>query len=210
MAKELSVAVFASGSGSNFQALLDKKAEGKLHVSFSLLIGNNSTAPALERARTNGIDTLHLGPSHFADQNAYAARLLDELDSHAADLIVLAGYMKMIPAAVVRKYHNRIMNIHPALLPSFGGKGMYGLRVHEAVLAYGAKVSGVTVHFVDEQYDHGPVILQQTVPVLDGDDAKRLAARVLQAEHANYWRAVEAFARGMIRVDGQRVIGVVP
>lgn len=210
MVKELSVAVFASGGGSNFQVLLDKKAEGKLHVSFSLLIGNNSDAPVMERARNNGVDALHLGPSHFTDEKIYAAQLLKELDTHTTDLIVLAGYMKMIPTAIVRKYHNRIMNIHPALLPSFGGKGMYGLRVHEAVLAYGAKVSGVTVHFVDEQYDHGPIILQQTVPVLDNDNPESLAARVLLAEHANYWRAIEAFAQGTIKVDGRRVIGDVP
>ncbi len=209
MGNELQVAVFASGGGSNFQALIDKKEEGKLHVTFALLAGNNSTAKVFERARNHDIPTLHIAPSHFDDEKKYTERLLEELESRNIGLIVLAGYMKMIPIEVIKKYHNRIINIHPALLPSFGGQGMYGKRVHQAVLDYGAKISGITVHFVDEEYDKGPIILQETAPVLDGDDADSLAARVLKVEHANYWRAVEAFSQGTIRVEGRRVIGSV-
>lgn len=207
MEKETNVAVFASGGGSNFQSLIDKKEEGKLHVNFALLVGNNSNAKAFDRARNHNIPTLHIAPSHFKDENEYVEKLLGELESRNIDLIVLAGYMKMIPKAMVQKYHNRIMNIHPALLPSFGGVGMYGKRVHQAVLDYGAKVSGITVHFVDEEYDRGPIILQATAEVLDGDTADTLAERVLKVEHANYWRAVEAFAQGTIRVEGRKVIG---
>lgn len=209
MGKEVNVAVFASGGGSNFQSLIDKMEEGKLHVNLAVLVGNNSKAKAFERAHNYNVPTLHIAPSHFEDENVYTKKLLSELESRNIDLIVLAGYMKMIPKAMVQKYHNRIINIHPALLPSFGGVGMYGKRVHQAVLDYGAKVSGITVHFVDEEYDRGPIILQETAKVLDGDDADSLAARVLKVEHGNYWRAVEAFAQGTIRVEGGKVIGTV-
>jgi phosphoribosylglycinamide formyltransferase-1 len=207
MSDELQVAVFASGGGSNFQSLIDKKEEGKLHVTFALLLGNNSKAKAFERARNHDIPTLHIAPSHFEDEKKYTKKLLEELESRNIGLIVLAGYMKMIPAEVIEKYHNRIINIHPALLPSFGGQGMYGKKVHQAVLDYGAKVSGITVHFVNRDYDKGPIILQETAPVLDGDDADSLAARVLKIEHANYWRAVEAFSQGTIKMEGRRFIG---
>lgn len=209
MDTQFNVAVFASGGGSNFQALIDKKEEGKLHVHFAVLVGNNSKATAFERAQRHGIPTLHIAPSHFEDEKTYTGKLLSELASRGIDLIVLAGYMKMIPSEVTKRYHNRIVNIHPALLPSFGGVGMYGKRVHQAVLDYGAKVTGITVHFVDAEYDKGPIILQETAPVLDGDDADTLAERVLKVEHANFWRAVEAIAQGRIHVEGRRVVGTV-
>ncbi|MCL2183087.1 MAG: phosphoribosylglycinamide formyltransferase [Chitinispirillia bacterium] len=198
--------VFASGGGSNFQALLDKRASGDLHVDFVLLAGNNSGAKAFGRARDNGINTLHIAPSHFNDEAAYAKRLGDALTEVNTELVILAGYMRKLPPSIVREYRNKIINIHPGLLPAFGGKGMYGMNVHRAVLDYGAKLSGVTVHFVDEEYDHGPVILQKAVPVLDGDDENTLAARVLEAEHDSYWRAIEALASGKIRVDGRKVV----
>ncbi len=207
MEKQMKIAVFASGGGSNFQALIDKKEEGKLHVDIAVLIGNNSAARAFERARKHNITTLHIAPSHFKNDTIYTERLLHELESREIELIVLAGYMKMIPLEVIKKYHNRIVNIHPALLPAFGGKGMYGKRVHQAVLDYGAKVSGVTVHFVDEVYDHGSIILQETVKVEDDDDADSLAQRVLVLEHANYWRAVEAITMGKITIKGRRITG---
>ncbi len=205
----MNVAVFASGGGSNFQSLIDKKEEGKLHVNFAVLIGNNSKAKAFERANKHNIPTLHLAPSHFEDESAYTKKLLNELESHNIDLIVLAGYMKMIPIPVIKKYRNRIINIHPGLLPAFGGKGMYGKRVHQAVLDYGAKVSGISVHFVDEEYDHGPVIFQKTTKVLDNDDADSLAARVLTLEHAHYWCVVEAISQGKISVNGRKVTGTI-
>ncbi|MFP4013785.1 MAG: phosphoribosylglycinamide formyltransferase [Chitinispirillaceae bacterium] len=203
----LRCAVFASGGGSNFQALLDRRKSGDLHAEFVLMVGNNSRAGAFEKARSSGIPVLHAAPSHFPDEGSYVQALSNALKEVKTELIVLAGYMKMLPSGIVQEYHNRIVNIHPGLLPAFGGKGMYGMHVHQAVLDYGAKLSGVTVHFVDEEYDHGPVILQKAVPVLDTDTPVVLAARVLQAEHDNYWRAVEAIAQGKITVEGRRVRG---
>ncbi len=202
----LRCAVFASGGGTNFQALLDRKRAGDLHVDFVLFIGNNSGAAAFERARKNDIPVIHCAPSHFASEEAYSEKLLGILHEHRVELIVLAGYMKKLPSELVREYRHRIVNIHPGLLPAFGGKGIYGSHVHEAVIAYGAKVTGVTVHFVDNEYDHGPVILQRTVEVLDTDDPHTLAGRVLKVEHASYWQAIEAIAQGKIKVEGRRVV----
>ena len=201
------LAVFASGGGSNFQALLDRKNSGDLHVDFCLLIVNNSNAGAAQRAQRAGIPVEHCAPSHFPTEEAYVAALQGLLIRYGVDFIALAGYMKKLPRAIVASYRERIVNIHPGLLPAFGGKGMYGLNVHRAVLDYGAKVSGITVHFIDEEYDRGPIILQQAVPVLDNDTVETLASRVLAAEHDNFWRAIEAFSRGTLRVEGRRVVG---
>jgi len=205
----MNIAVFASGGGSNFQALIDRAEAGDLHATLSLCIGNNSTATALERAKKHGIPVRHIAPSHFATEPAYVDAVLGILHDHAIDLIVLAGYMKKIPGQVIAAYRNRIVNIHPGLLPAFGGPGLYGEKVHQAVLDYGAKVSGITIHFVDEEYDHGPVIFQATAPVLDTDDAHSLAQRVLTLEHASLWRVCEAIAMGRLSVKGRRVYGAV-
>lgn len=203
------VAVFASGGGSNFQALLDARARGDLHVEFVLAISNNSGAQALERARRHGVPAVHLAPSHFPVEADYTRRLSELLDQHSVEVIALAGYMKKLPSAVVERFRNRILNIHPGLLPGFGGPGMYGGHVHTAVIESGAKLSGVTVHLVDEEYDHGPIVLQEPVRVLDNDTPESLAARVLAVEHASYWRALEALAQGRLTVSGRRVSGEV-
>jgi phosphoribosylglycinamide formyltransferase-1 len=200
-------AVFASGGGSNFQALIDRKIAGDLHVEFVLLIGNNSSAAAFEKARAASIPTLHTAPSHFESESLYTKKLLESLEKSRTELIILAGYMKKLPSEIVQKYRHRIINIHPGLLPAFGGKGMYGSHVHDAVIEYGAKISGITIHFVDEEYDHGPIIAQVTVPVMDSDDSHALAERVLKVEHGNYWKAIEAIANGQIRIEGRRVLG---
>lgn len=205
----LNVAVFASGGGSNFQALLNKHHEGLLHVNFALMVGNNSKAISFQRAKDNGIPTLHISPSHYKDEAEYIERLIDELKFRDIDLIILAGYMKKIPLAVVKKFENKIINIHPGLLPGFGGKGMYGMNVHEAVLEYGAKISGITIHFVDGAYDHGPVILQKTLNVIDSDTPESLAERILILEHKYLWRAVEAIAQKRITIKGRRVLGTI-
>jgi phosphoribosylglycinamide formyltransferase 1 len=205
----MNVAVFASGGGSNFQALIDRVASNELHCTLAVCVGNNSSAFAFERARKHGIPACHLAPSHFASPVAYEEALLAELRRYNTGLIALAGYMKKIPASVIKAFENRIVNIHPGLLPAFGGKGLYGEKVHQAVLDYGAKISGISIHFVDEEYDHGPIIFQATVPVLDTDDAHALAARVLSLEHANYWRAIEAIAQGRITVKGRKAYGAV-
>ncbi|MBN1307161.1 MAG: phosphoribosylglycinamide formyltransferase [Chitinispirillaceae bacterium] len=200
-------AVFASGGGSNFQALLDRKGAGDLHVEIAVLVVNNSSVGAVERAKKNSISVVHCAPSQFETEERYVESLRGHLQHYGVELIVCAGYMKKIPSPVVHAYRNRILNIHPGLLPAFGGKGMYGERVHKAVLEYGAKISGITVHFIDDEYDHGPIIMQRAVPVRDGDTPEKLAARVLKAEHAHYWRAVEAVGSGRIRIEGRRVVG---
>jgi formyltetrahydrofolate-dependent phosphoribosylglycinamide formyltransferase len=203
----LKIAVFASGGGTNFESLMDRKNAGDLHVEFALFIGNNSKARAFERARAHGIPAVHLAPSQFVDPKEYANRLMHELESHGIELIVLAGYMKQLPGPVIQKFQNRIVNIHPALLPAFGGKGMYGIHVHEAVIASGVKVTGVTVHLADEEYDNGPIITQAVAPVLDDDTAESLQQRVLRLEYDTYWRAIEALAQGTIRIEGRKVVG---
>ena len=203
----LRCAVFASGGGSNFQALIDRQITGELHVEFVLLIGNNSNAGAFEKAKKHGVPSVHLAASHFESEQVYTDKLISMLDSYKVELIILAGYMKKLPLPVVNKYRSRIVNVHPGLLPAFGGKGMYGSKVHQAVIDYGAKLTGVTVHFVDEEYDHGPIISQVSIAVEDQDDPHSLAERVLKVEHSNYWKAIEAISSGRIRVEGRRVIG---
>lgn len=170
-----------------------------------LVVGTRPDAPALARAEALGVPTMIVNPRDFPDDSAYGDTLLWVLERVQPDLICLAGYMRLLPERVVKAYPNRIMNIHPALLPQFGGKGMYGLRVHEAVLQSGAKETGCTVHFVDEHYDTGPIILQRTIPVLEGDTPETLAERLLPVEHATYVEAIRLFAEGRLKVEGNRV-----
>jgi len=186
----LRVAVLASGHGSNLQALLDAFAAPAAPARIVLVISNKATAGALARARGAGVAIATI-PEDGGDADA----LLALLERHEAGLVVLAGYLKRVPDRVVAAYRGRMLNVHPALLPSFGGAGMYGRRVHEAVLASGARVTGVTVHLVDEQYDHGAILAQWPVPVRPGDTADALAARVLEAEHRLLPAVVAAFAR---------------
>jgi phosphoribosylglycinamide formyltransferase-1 len=205
----MNVAVFASGSGSNFQALIDRVEAGDLHCTLSLCVGNNSAAFAFERAKKHGIPTRHIAPSHFPSEEAYADALCAALGEYRIDIIALAGYMKKIPRSVISAYPHKIINIHPGLLPAFGGKGLYGEKVHQAVLDYGAKVSGCTIHFVDEEYDSGPIIVQKCVPVEEGDTPDSLGARILPNEHKAYVEAVQLFAEGRLKVEG-RVVHVLP
>ncbi len=196
----LNIAVFGSGRGSNLQAILTAMQEGRIPgARVCCVISNNSDAGILEIARTHDIPALHLSQKHYPDEEAFAAAVLDTLSKHDANFVALAGYMKHVPARVVAAFRHRIINIHPALLPRFGGKGMYGLHVHEAVLASGEKISGATVHLVDEVYDHGAVVLQRTVPVLPGDTPETLAARVLKVEHEIYPEALRLIAEGKTR-----------
>jgi phosphoribosylglycinamide formyltransferase-1 len=162
---------------------------------------NKEDAGALERARRANVRAEWIPKGEDYDR-----RLLALLDETAPDLVVLAGYLKLISPETVRRFRHRMINIHPALLPSFGGKGMYGIHVHEAVLEYGAKITGVTVHLVDEEFDHGQVVAQLPVPVLEGDDPKTLQERVLQVEHKLYPRVLQWFAQGRVRIEGRRVV----
>jgi phosphoribosylglycinamide formyltransferase-1 len=203
----MNVAVLASGSGTNLQALLDSESQGTLEAHIRLVISNRSQAHALERARRAGTEALHLSPGRFASEAEYASQLLAELSSRDIGLICLAGYLKKLPAAVVAAYAGRVLNIHPAPLPRFGGPGMYGEHVHRAVLASGVTQSGPTVHFVDQGYDTGPVVAHVPVPVHAGDTPEVLAARVLEVEHRLYPRVVAAVASGRIRLVRGRVEG---
>jgi formyltetrahydrofolate-dependent phosphoribosylglycinamide formyltransferase len=203
--KKLQLGVFASGRGSNFASILKAVDEGRLAAEVRALISNNPDAGALEIAKSRSIPAETVSSGDFASREKFVEHLQDILRRHGVDFIALAGYMKKIPREVVALYPNRICNIHPALLPSFGGKGMYGHHVHQAVLAHGCKVSGVTIHLVDEKYDCGPIVLQRCVPVQDDDTEDTLAGRVLQLEHALYPEALQLFAEGKVRVEGRRV-----
>lgn len=184
------LAVLASGRGSNLQAIVDHfdNLARERVAKVVLVASNRADSPALIRAATASID---IAQFNAADDGT---ELLDLLRKHRIDLVVLAGYLKRIPSKVIREYSGRMINIHPALLPAFGGEGMYGARVHQAVIASGAKESGVTVHLVDDEYDRGPIIAQWRIPVEPSDTADRLAARVLNVEHVVYPRTVEMVA----------------
>jgi phosphoribosylglycinamide formyltransferase-1 len=201
----LRLAVLASGRGSNFEAILNNIKQGKLDASIQVVISNKASAGALEIALQHGITAVHISKKQFPEQEQFDEQLLSILDEYQVNFVVLAGYLKMLSPIVVRKFKNRILNIHPALLPSFGGKGMYGIHVHEAVLDYGCKVSGVTVHLVDEKYDTGPPVLQRCVPVQDDDTPETLAARVLKVEHQIYTEALQLFAQDRIEIESRRV-----
>ena len=200
------LAVFASGSGSNFQAILDAVADGSLAATVVLCLSNRPDAGALDRARARQVPTAVLDPSSFNEEADYVAALRDTLDEHAVNFIALAGYLRKIPDAVVHAFRGRMLNIHPALLPACGGPGMYGRRVHEAVLQHGVRWTGATVHLVDEEFDAGPIVLQEPVPVYQTDTPQTLADRVLKVEHKIYPEALRLFAEGRISLDGRRVL----
>lgn len=203
--EKLQLGVLASGRGSNFEAILKNIQQKKLDASIQVVISNKASAGALEIARENNIPAVFISKKEFPDQERFDEQLLSALKSHHVNFVVLAGYLKMLSPIVIRNFKNRILNIHPALLPSFGGKGMYGHYVHEAVLDYGCKVSGVTVHLVDEEYDTGTPVMQRCVPVLEGDSADDLAARILKEEHKIFTEALQLFAEGRVEISGRRV-----
>ncbi|MDH5759719.1 MAG: phosphoribosylglycinamide formyltransferase [Gemmatimonadota bacterium] len=195
MADRLTAAVFASGGGSNLQALLDHQSlDPPWRV--GLVVSDREDAGALERAAQAGVATVWV-PTRERGPDDVARDTLAALRGAGVDVIFLAGYMKLVPEAVVRAYRGKILNIHPALLPSFGGKGMYGMHVHRAVVASGARITGPTVHLVDEEYDRGPIVAQWPVPVLPGDTPEDVARRVLEAEHRLYPRAADHVCRAI-------------
>lgn len=201
----MNIGVFASGRGSNFQAILNAIQEGLLPARVVLVLSNKRDAGALEIARACSLVAVHLSQKQFPDEGSFAAAMLDVLKKHNVQIVALAGYLKKIPLNVVREYRNRILNIHPALLPSFGGTGMYGHYVHEAVIASGAKLSGATVHLVDEEYDRGPIVLQKAVAVEACDTPETLAEKVLKIEHEIYPLALKAFAENRITINERSV-----
>jgi phosphoribosylglycinamide formyltransferase 1 len=196
------LAIFASGRGSNFSALLRAKDDGKLPAAeFVALVSDKEDAPALGIARANDIEAIHLSPKNFPNREAYEAEILKRLEPFKVEGICLAGYMRLVGTKLLEAFPYRILNIHPALLPSFPGG-----HAHRDTLAYGVKISGCTVHFVDAGVDTGPIILQRCVPVEDNDTESSLAARILVQEHQAYPEAVDLFTRGLLRVEGRRVI----
>lgn len=199
------IAVLCSGGGTNLQAIIDAVEAGQIDGQIVCVIANASKAFALERARTHGIPAVFVSKKEAGSAEAFNDAVLAELQKARAELVVLAGYLPIVGAQIVRAYEHRIINIHPALIPAFCGPGMYGHHVHEAVLAYGAKISGATTHFVDEQVDHGGVILQKSVPVLEGDTPDTLAARVLTVEHEILPESVRLYCAGKLGVDGRHV-----
>lgn len=203
----LNIAVLVSGGGTNLQALIDAKAAGKIpNGNFSLVLASKPGVFALERAEKADIATEVLVRKDFADQDAYDDALISTLERYNIDLIVLAGFMTIISERVIRRFENRIVNVHPSLIPSFCGEGYYGLRVHKEALAKGVKVSGATVHFVNEICDGGPIILQKAVEVCDGDTPEVLQRRIMeQAEWKILPQAVSLFCDGKLTVTDNHV-----
>jgi phosphoribosylglycinamide formyltransferase-1 len=202
--RRIRIGVLASGGGTNLQSIIDSCERGEIDGDVVVVISNVPEAFALERARKHGIEA-YAFPHKGVTREAHEADIIACLEQHQADLVCLAGYLRMLTPVFIEKYAGRLMNTHPALLPSFGGKGMHGLNVHKAVLDYGCKVSGCTIHFVTLDVDGGPIILQKAVPVLDGDTPELLQERILKEEHKLYPRAIQLFAQGKLKRDGRRV-----
>lgn len=201
MKQHLRIAVLASHGGSNLQALIDGCASGQIDGEVVLVVSNNKKAFALERARNHHIDTLILTDAAYPAPNEYAGELLSQLANRNVNLICLAGYMKMIPQPVIEGYRDRIINIHPALLPKHGGKGMYGIHVHESVIAARESETGVTIHLVNEHYDDGRIIAQESIAVHPDDTPQSLQERVLELEHQLYPDTVARIAAGEITLE---------
>jgi phosphoribosylglycinamide formyltransferase-1 len=201
MAQKMRLAVFASHGGSNLQSLIEACAADRINGEIAIVVSNNRKAYALERALKHGIETLVASEKAFDSPEAFAADLINQLVSRQIDLVCLAGYMKKIPNELLRKFRHRVINIHPALLPKYGGQGMYGIHVHKAVIAAGEKETGVSIHLVDEVYDHGAIIAQRRVPVSPDDTPETLQQRVLEIEHQLYPETIARIASGELRLE---------
>ena len=208
--KIMKLAVLVSGAGTNLQAIIDAIAEKQIHgAEIAVVISNNENAYALKRAEAAGIMGICLSPKKYDSRDALNHDLKDLLDSFHVDLVVLAGCLMQMPPEIVDAYPNRIINIHPALIPSFCGKGCYGIHVHEKALARGVKVSGATVHFVNSDLDAGPIILQQAVPVEEGDTPEILQKRIMeQAEWKILPKAIDLIAQGKVSVDENNIVHI--
>ncbi len=200
----LPVAVLISGGGTTLRNLLDKIAAGELSIDVWLVVSSNPAAGGLEYVRSAGIEHAVFERGQFASPDAYSQAIFARCRAAGVALVVMAGFLKFVP--IPADFEQRVINIHPALIPAFCGQGMYGHHVHEAVMAYGAKISGCTVHFVDNQYDHGPIILQRTVPVLENDTADSLAGRVFAEECEAYPEALRLLAAGRVSIAGRKVM----
>ncbi|MEJ5286380.1 MAG: phosphoribosylglycinamide formyltransferase [Bacteroidota bacterium] len=199
--EKLRIGFLASHNGSNMQAIIDSIKRGELDAIPAVVISNNSNAFALERARREGIPAYHISSKQYPTEEELDKAILETLIKHNVNIVCLAGYMKKVGPKVLNYFKNRVLNIHPALLPKFGGKGMFGKFVHEAVLNAGEKESGCTVHLVDEIYDHGRILGQKIVPVYPDDTVETLAQRVLEQEHKLYPEVLQKIAKGEIILD---------
>lgn len=199
----LKLGVLVSGSGRTLQNFLDEIEAGRLNARVNLVIGSRPGILGLERAGKARVPNFVVNRKEIPEVGVFSKRVFDLCDDAGVDLVCLAGWLSLLELPV--RYTGRVMNIHPALLPSFGGKGMYGHRVHEAVLAAGCKVSGCTVHFVDARYDEGPIVVQRACPVLDDDTPDALAARVFEEEKIAYPQALQWFGEGRLSIEGRRV-----
>jgi phosphoribosylglycinamide formyltransferase-1 len=199
------IGVLVSGGGTNLQSIIDSIQSGYLPASIEVVLSNKEDAYSLQRAEKHNISNFVVLPRGFASERQYNEELVKILKKHNVDLVVLAGFIRILSTHFVKVFPNKIMNIHPSLIPAFCGKGFYGKKVHEQVINYGVKVTGVTVHFVDEGTDTGPIILQKAVPVEDDDTPETLASKVLREEHKIYPEAIKLFAEDRLMIKGRRV-----
>ena len=207
----LKTAVLVSGGGTNLQAIIDSIADGRItNTEISVVISNNKNAYALERAKQAGIEAICISPKDYETREAFNEAFLEKLDRYGVDLVVLAGFLVVIPEKMIAKYRNRIINIHPSLIPSFCGTGYYGLKVHEGALSRGVKITGATVHFVDEGTDTGPIIAQKAVEIQNGDTPEILQRRVMEeAEWILLPQAIDDIANGRVKVtEGKAVVTI--
>jgi phosphoribosylglycinamide formyltransferase-1 len=201
--RSFNVAVLISGGGTTLKNFIERIGDGRLQVTICLVISSSPKASGLKFAHDADIPSVVIEPKNFPDQEAFSREIFSHCRAAGADLVVMGGFLKRL--TIPPHFANRVINIHPALIPAFCGTGFYGHRVHEAVLEYGVKLSGCTVHFADNQYDHGPVIMQKAVPVMDDDTPDSLAARVFQAECEAYPEALQLIADGRVQIEGRRV-----
>ncbi len=197
------IVMLLSGGGTTLENLLEKIDRDELSAQIVAVISSREDAYGLERARKRNIAAVTVSPKAFPEREAFFTAMWEEIRKHKPDLVVMGGFMTLLN--VPDDFHGRIMNVHPSLVPAFCGKGMYGHRVHEAVIGYGVRLSGVTVHFVDNEYDHGPIILQEAVPIFDSDSPESLAQRIQAKEREVYPRAIQMFATGRLKLDGRHV-----
>lgn len=203
MTKRINLGVLISGGGNTLQNFIDHIEIGKLPATIQIVISSKPDVSGLDRARKHNLRTAVIPSANYTDIDAFSRAITAELDKYPIDLVTLAGFVHFYN--IPEKYHGKVMNIHPGLIPAFCGHHYYGKKVHEAVINYGAKVSGCTVHFADNMYDNGPIIIQRTVPVLENDTPDTLAARVFQEECEAYPEAIRLFAEGRLKIEGRKV-----
>lgn len=202
---QLRIAFFVSGNGTLFEHLTTEMRAGVINAAPALVVSSSAKAAAIERAKRLDVPSVVFRRESFPSDEEFCRALAAELDRHDVNFVCLAGYLKLVPKSIVEKFHHRMLNIHPALLPAFGGPGMYGRKVFEAAIDYGVRIHGATVHLVDDQYDHGPIVLQRAVFVAPEDTPDTLQRRVHSVEFSLYTDAVKLFADQRVRIDGRRV-----